>query len=80
MVRHIMITMSKIDLFAALPRWSTTVSGDARAEGLQAATQRVLTTERCAIRSAERPSIARGYLATRCCGFQSKPAAEFNSP
>jgi hypothetical protein len=36
-----MMTMSKIDLFAALPRWSTTVSGDACPEDLQAATQRV---------------------------------------
>jgi hypothetical protein len=80
MVRHIMITKRKTALFAALPRWSTTVSSGARPEGLQAATQRALTTDHCAIRSAQRPSIARQYLATRYCGFQSKPAAALKSP
>jgi hypothetical protein len=75
-----MIAMKTIDLFAALPRWSTTVSADARpkthATTMEADPQAGYGAKHrfaLSATSARMPS-------SRNCGFKNKPTAALKSP
>jgi len=75
-----MIAMRKIDLFAALLRWSTTVSGADRLEGHTDAIVSVSSVSCCA-----RNRFAPYFISARTpldsnCGFRSEPAVAYKSP
>ena len=80
MVRHIMMTMSKIDLFAALPRWSTTVSDADRLEGHTDAIVSVSSVS-CCVRNRFAPCFISAPTPSHSnCGFRSEPAPALQSP
>jgi hypothetical protein len=80
MVQHIMIAMRTIDHFAALPRWSTTVSADARLKTYPT-TMQVDPKARCGAKhpftlSAMTARMPSGSI----CGFKNQQAAVIKSP
>jgi hypothetical protein len=80
MVRHIMMAMRTTDRFAAPPRWSTTVSADARLK-TYATTMQVDPKARCGAKhrftlSAMTPPMPSDSI----CGFKNQPAAALKSP
>jgi len=80
MVRHIMMAMTTINRFAALPRWSTTVSADARPKTL-ATTMEADPEAGC---GAKHRFVLQRHDCThpvqRQLRLQNKPAAALKSP
>jgi hypothetical protein len=74
MVRHVMIAITKTDLFAAPHRWFTAVSDAARPKGRAAAIQCAPTTDRCALR---RPVTA---FTSACLPCHSNAGSKSNHP
>jgi len=75
-----MITTQKTDSFPALPRWSTTVSDDARLEARPAAIESALSTDRCALRRTVTAFTSARVPCDSNRGFKIEPAAPFKSP
>jgi hypothetical protein len=75
-----MTATQKTKPFAALPRWLTTVSDDARLDGRTAAIQSALSTGRCALC---RAVTAFTSACVPCDGnrsFKIEPSTAFKSP
>jgi hypothetical protein len=75
-----MTATQKTDPFAALPRWSATISDDARLYGRKATILSTQSTDRCTLRRAVTAFASPRVTCDSNRGFKSEPAAAFKSP